>query len=368
MKRISSTILVALASLVLFSCKKNDGPSIDDYFLNYEIPEVAVTADYTVGAFYYTWGTFNANIKETPVIGKYTGGSGNVLPAIMKQQIDTASIKGGLDYFVFSVRSFRKDNGNYRNDSVTVRRFVDANTDNRMKFAIAYNFNQGSYGLTNTNPIEVTAGKLDSFCRDIEAFVPYFQNANYMKVKGKYLLYIINAHQLISNDNPAVYKTLRTRLSALGIELYIVGMQDRWTPPARYIFRYQNCVDAIYHQSFISQLGSWDRAYVLPQMIDQNWQYSRKFFKEQMGVEYIPNISPAYNWFILNPTSNNPSVARNGNTYKKFCNVAKMNASEDLRLILIDSYNKWDEDMQLEPAQSYGDLYLDITRTQFKKQ
>jgi hypothetical protein len=57
----------------------------------------------------------------------------------------------------------------------------------------------------------------------------------------------------------------------------------------------------------------------------------------------------------------------NGALFKKMCNVAKMNASTTNKLILIDSFNKWDEDLQIEPAKSYGDLYLDIVRTQFKK-
>ena len=53
--------------------------------------------------------------------------------------------------------------------------------------------------------------------------------------------------------------------------------------------------------------------------------------------------------------------------FKQLCNVAKMNASATTRLILIDSWNKWNEDMQLESAVSYSDLYLNITKQQFKK-
>src|SRR5687767_2450616 len=120
MKRNYFNILsVAVSVALLFSCKKNDGPSVDDYFLNYEIPEVPVTADYTVGAFYYSFGTFNANIKETPTVGKYQSPNGNISADIMKKHIDTAST-GGLDYFVFQVRSDIKDVNNYRNDSVLV--------------------------------------------------------------------------------------------------------------------------------------------------------------------------------------------------------------------------------------------------------
>jgi len=125
----------------------------------------------------------------------------------------------------------------------------------------------------------------------------------------------------------------------------------------------------VYHQSFSSQLNDWDRWYLLPQAMDQNWKYSKEWYKTNIGVDYVPNITPAYNWKILQPTSANPNYPRTdaGAMYKKLCNVAKMNASSTTRLILIDSWNKWDEDMQLEPAVSYGESYLTITKQQFKK-
>ena len=41
------------ALLLLAGCNKEEGPNIDDYFLNYEIPEIPVTEDYQVGIFYY---------------------------------------------------------------------------------------------------------------------------------------------------------------------------------------------------------------------------------------------------------------------------------------------------------------------------
>ena len=41
------------ALLLLAACSKEEGPSVDDYFLNYEIPEIPVTEDYQVGIFYY---------------------------------------------------------------------------------------------------------------------------------------------------------------------------------------------------------------------------------------------------------------------------------------------------------------------------
>lgn len=358
-----------ILSAILFSCKKSDeGPSADDNILNYEIPEIAVTANYTVGAFYYSFGSFNANITEVPAVGKYSMPNGVLSPTIMAKHIEYAT-KGGLDYFVFSFRSANRDANNYRNDSTLIKGFLDANTASSMKFALAYNFSTGTYGINTSAPLENDANKLEQFFRDIEKVAPFMGNNNYQKVNGKPLLYIMNAQVLYSNNNIAIYDTLRSRMSAKGLQLYIVGMQERWSPPGRYPFRFQRCVDAIYHQSYSAAVNEWDRFYLLPQAMDQNWKYSKQFFADHYGVDYVPNISPAYNWKILNPASLNPNIARadNGALYRQLCNVAKMNASSSTRLILIDAFNKWDEDMQLEPGESYGELYLEITKREFKR-
>jgi len=366
MKRYLLTFFAAL--LLLNACtKKDNNPTATDNILNYKIQDIPVTQDYTVGAFYYNSGNFNNNITEVPVVGKYSIANGLVPAAVMTTHIQQAG-KGGIDYFLFQFRSASRDFNNYKSDSTVVKSFLDVNSAN-MKFALAYNFSTSTYAISTTTPLENDATKLEQFFQDIIRIAPLLGNSNYMKVNGKVLLYIMNAQVLYSNDNAAIYTTLRSRLSALGFQLYIVGMQDRWSPPARYPFRYQKCVDAVYHQSFSSQLSDWDRWYLLPQAMDQNWQYSRKWFTDNIAVDYVPNITPAYNWKILQPTSANPNYPRNDNgaMYKQLCNVAKMNASSTTRLILIDSWNKWDEDMQLEPANSYGELYLNITKQAFKK-
>jgi hypothetical protein len=367
MKRIASIIGGCLVLFFTACVKKDNGPSVSDNILNYEIKEIPVAEDFVVGAWYYNLASFNNAITEVPVVGKYTMPNGVVPPAVMSKHIEYAG-KAGIDYFLFQFRSVSRDANNYKSDSAVVKSFLDANTAN-MKFALAYNFSNSTYAISTTTPLEKDAVKLEQFYQDILKVASLFSNGNYMKVNGKPLLYIMNAQALFSNDNPTIYKTLRSRVAALGVQLYIVGMQDRWTPPARYPFRYQNCVDAIYHQSFSSQLSDWDRWYLLPQTIDQNWKYSKQWFADNIGVDYVPNITPAYNWKILQPTSSNPNYPRtdNGDIYRKLCNVAKMNASTTTRLILIDSWNKWDEDMQLEPANSYGELYLNITREEFKK-
>ena len=368
MKRFN-ILFAAAVCLSLYACKKDmSGPSVDDNILNYKINEIPVTQDYVVGAFYYSFGGWNAAIKEEPVVGKYGYPSGKITPAVMPQHI-SYGVKAGLDYFVFSFRSPNRDVNNFRSDSTVIRTFIDSDGEGKMKFAMMYNFSTGSYGISAANPLEKDKVKLEQFFQDIIKVAPYMKDANYMKVDGKPLIYIQNAQVLYSDNNKAIYDTLRSRLGAQGISAYIVGMQDRWTPPARYEIRFKGCVDAIYHQSLSSQPNNWDRWYVLPQAIDQNWKYSKEYFAQNFGADYIPNITPAYNWLIGNPTSTNPNYLRadSGALFRQLCNVAKMNASSKTRMIMIDAFNNWQEDMQLEPALSYGELYLNIVKKQFKK-
>src|SRR5258706_5562498 len=175
---------IGLASLILsiYSCKKNEnGPKASDNILNYEISEIPVTTDFVLGAFYAGLGTFNPFVTEVPVAGKYNMPGGVVDPAVMAQHIAAAG-KGGINYFIFDFRSANRDVSNYRFDSTVVKSFLDANATSNLKFALQYNWSTGSYGVTNTSPLENDATKLEQFFSDIEKVVPLFGNSNYMKV------------------------------------------------------------------------------------------------------------------------------------------------------------------------------------------
>lgn len=43
--------------VLLVACAKDDGPSVDDNFLNFEIPEIQVTEEYPVGVYYFNPGS-----------------------------------------------------------------------------------------------------------------------------------------------------------------------------------------------------------------------------------------------------------------------------------------------------------------------
>src|ERR1700722_7517579 len=257
----------------IYSCKKwvtakdNTGPSPSSSVLAYTINEIRVTKNYVVGAFYYNNSGWNTAVQRVPVVGDYNMPNGAISPAIMTTHI-TQAVSGGIDYFLFAYRSPTKDTANWHHDSTLIQTFVGANSAGSMKFALAYSVNSTTLGISNSNPLENNATALNNFLADFQrGAAAFMNNSNYMQVNGKTLLYIEGAENIYSSKDSVIYDSIRTRLSDMGFQMYLVGMQDPWSPPARYIDRFYHCVDAIYHNSLSGNVGltEWDRWYVLPQ-------------------------------------------------------------------------------------------------------
>jgi hypothetical protein len=369
--------MALLLIVSLYSCSKK-APGPEDSFLNYTVPDVPATKNYTVGAFYYTFTSFNTAVTQKPTVGGpgpyfYSNGFPSLgtsaapilQPSIMDAHVADAAI-AKIDYFVFSVRSPTMDNANFKTDSNTIVSFLNAANSSKMGFAISYNLNTSTLGISNTVTLESNAAKLLGFYNDFKRLSYWMTKSNYQKVNGKYLIILNHAQDLNSNDNVALYKQLRDNLKTLGFDLYIVGMQDKWSPPARFYYRFQNCTDAMYEANMGDVNGDNDRYWSFPQFCDQNWAYW-KTTVESWGQEFIPCVMAGYNYQITNATSTNLSVQRtnDGAWYKKFTDVAKRNASKS-GLIFIDSFNNYSFDSQIEPTQAYGNNFLDITRIAFK--
>src|ERR1700716_3705442 len=125
MKNSKFSLIAITAMIFLYSCvKKDNAPPASANILAYTIKEIPVTQDYTIGAFYYNFGTFNSNISEVPAVGKYAMPNGVVPPAVMTKHIEYAG-KGGIDYFLFQFRSANRDLNNYKSDSAVVKSFLD---------------------------------------------------------------------------------------------------------------------------------------------------------------------------------------------------------------------------------------------------
>jgi hypothetical protein len=357
---------------------------MEDHFLNYEIKEVPVTQDYLVGVDYRftsTYGNalYKAQFAKTPVLGEYADikkpvtGSSNLVVDSHLAWMNQAKI----DFVILTIRSGTTANSSFKSDTAYINRILSSPNLGNIKIAFAYDFS--GLGLGSTYPtatdssmlIERKANALTNYIKDFTTYMgPYFSKPGYLKMGTKNVVFIKNAYRLFARNNSLVTKQLRDAMKAQDQDLFIVGQSEKWSPPQRYEHRFRNAVDAIYHDNYLGiATNDLTRLYQFNQVTDQAWKYSKEMFNS-WGVQYVPNIGPSYNSNLNSPNAispyYNPYFEKDSLFFVNYCNVGKANADMS-RLILIDSWNNWSYDGQIEPATQYGERYLKILRDQFKK-
>ena len=354
--KIVKYIKAFVLGLVALSCTVDDAIVVDDHFLDYEIEEVPVETDYTVGAHYsrFEW---SSSVTETPALGRYDAEVGN--PSVYAEHVNQAQA-AGVDYFLFTLNT-QNDTTAHPNDVAFINNLLSASNAGEMNFAITYNF--GSMELDPNNSIE-SLGLVETFLKDFADMLPYFQRSNYMQIDGKAVVFMNNSHNLFSEDNVALYQSLRNQMSDLGVNMYIIGEQNEWTPPLRYDFRFVGAVDALTHVTYANiNQNYYDRRNFFHRFTDQAWTYHQEKMNEN-NLDYIPTISPSYDGTILNPNSNSFIIEKNQEWFKNHANVARKTTNEK-NLVLIDSFNDWNRGTQIEASESYNSEFIDLVRQEF---
>lgn len=420
MKRYMRLMLCVGSLCLLIACAEDEGPSINDHFLNYEIPDVPLTADCPVGVFYYntkeglddaiynrlsslepgasaTAPNVGPGIK--PVLGNYKGISSNKssysdMVEIAQHHVDWC-IEGGVDFLILPAANEHRWNiypknvqaadtlfyniisGRWAADGRPAKESSAPHVDmhGKLKFAMSVNLNGinsvNNLRLSQTHRIEdkekpiykenntKEVTRIQMFNDLFKRVSDYFNEPNYYCVDGKPLVVLINADGLYSADSKKLYDDMRAYVKEhTGKDMFLVAQQNCWTPPARYQYFYINGgVDALTHKNMYFQ-SLFERSYFYPQAIDQNWQYSRNYLMDNWGIDYIPTGSPSFNYNVHDGTRYNmPIVKRDMSTFKTMCNVMKRNLGKR-RIVFIDSFNQFNYDSFIEPTDpTYGNGY-----------
>ena len=308
MKNLIYISLFSIAGLFLLSsCQKEEGPLMEDHFLNYEIQDIPVTQDYLVGVDYRftaTYGStlYKAKFAKTPVVGEYTdikktvtGSTTLVVDAHLAYMN-----KAKIDFVILTIRSGSTANSSYTTDTAFINRILSSPNLGNVKIAFAYDFTGlglGSVYPTATDTsmlIEKKPNALTNYINDYTTFMaPYFSKPGYLKLGTKNVVFLKNAYRLFARNNQVVTKQLRDALKAQNQELYLVGQQEKWSPPNRFEHRFLNAVDAIYHDNYLGiATNDLTRLYQFNQVTDLAWKYSKTSFNN-WGVKYVPNIGPS---------------------------------------------------------------------------
>jgi hypothetical protein len=423
---VNSLILLFLI-LTLSSCKDTEGESsVDDFFLNYEIGEIAVTTDIPVGAFLHDpggtlqdpdrWERLTEERIESsghvgpyvrPVLGQYALNV-DTAGAIALQQIIEWGNEARIDFFVLPLvheeRSRLYPATIASSDSAFINLFQMKNDTlpkielKGMKFALMVDMYGFSTGLNNNtlledvapavihipegedtdgNPIyrDSTVSRQDQLYAFYRQISDYFSDPNYYHINGRPLVIIRDPERLYAQNSEAVYNGIReTVRNHSGKEIYLIAQQQSWTPSARFhYFFLLGKVDAVTMRNMCNVGGgNWDRTYYLPQMTNENFKYNREYINANYGIDFVPSVAPSYNYYPLSATSyGEPQVPKDPEQFRKYCSVAKMNLGKT-PMVIIDAFNNWETDSAIEPTEEgygtgYGNLYLKLVREQFKK-
>lgn len=222
----------------------------------------------------------------------------------------------------------------------------------------------------------------------------YFDHPNYYKVNDRPVLFIYlsrKLEQLGTLEN--VLLTMRSSASKCGHNLYIVGDAVFAKAPdeAKESFSY---LDAVTNYDVYGSSGGprQETPYAGTERVDNYYKEQEKWrdLAHKENCRFIPPVSPGYNDRGVRYDKNNPPLSRRLTEESEEGSLFKYQLEKALplvdpqmdNLILVNSFNEWHEDTQIEPAvaikenkdattkpenytlgveyEAYGELYLEI--------
>ena len=381
MKKLKLTYILGL-SMALFSCSDDDVLTGDDnIYADFQIPTIP-SGNYLVGAHYVEWDASGLTLPESPDLGDYNGS-----PADQRAAYSThvsAANGAGLDYFIFPVSaSFNHPsadelNGNSGSWSPTTSTITDAITyisnlqsasgASSMNYALALDL--GPLALSATRLIDVdetfefadgdvVISYLDAMEADLLSLAATIGAVNYQQVDSKPVLYIKDSDKLTASD----YATVSTLFD----EFYVIAEQPAWTPPMRFVPRFDVYADAMTPKSHIYVSGDFDRLHFFKEYTYQYFEFSETELESNSNLAFVPHISPSVNPQILDANAAGYQIVKNEDFFRVFCNnarAANQNGNDPLHVIL-DSFNSWTTGTQIESGGDYGSNYLNIISQEF---
>ncbi len=350
MKRV---LYIVVTAIVFISCKKENKYLPPPF--NYEIPNVPLTENVNIGAYYYNYSAtdWSKKYSDTPTLGQYSA-----LTASVMAQHRAWADKGGVDFFIFNWNGASTGNP-------LLSSFINGRTEN-VKMVI--NFNTAHLSATNGSPL--TGTKLTTMINELKTLATtHFDKSYYYTIDGQPVI-LITPLNLASNagasiNYPSVMETVKQELAAINVNPYFIGeITTGWLPPQRYATSIKS-MNAVVLSNWATDV--YDRAMFFPSFSDMNWQNWKDSTTAWGTVDFVPCVFPGYNDKVMTPASKIYNIERSEKFYTDYSNVARRNMSPK-KLVLLNSWNHFQLGTALEPTVEYGEQYLELTKKLFKVQ
>lgn len=317
-----------------------------------------------IGAFYYLWypenwrdGYINGFLDppQGPALGQYDSSDLKTV----EQHISWSS-QYGIDFWAVSWWP-----GQPELDKRLREKILKARNINDIKFCIFYE--SAGLGLADER-ITFTPDKIKKMVSDFQYLAKnYFSHPSYLKVEGRPVV-IIYLTRTFSGDYPGAISQLRASLKEMGFDPYLIGDEVFWyvirsaplSPSTHPNMRRIKLFDAItaynmYDWAKSKQMGYGNTSTFLQDVHDLYREYQSALGKK---VPLIPAIIPGYNdrgvrlseKHSVIPRQFTPGAAEGSFFIQALKQTVVPFVDPAVPMILITSFNEWNEGTQVEPT------------------
>lgn len=360
----SRIVLILLLVITLFSCSSGGGNSDDGN--NTEFIDDRIL----LGAHYYQW--FPRNFSQgylreklSPPHSLLLGEYNSLSDEIIRQQINSAS-RAGIDFFTID---FWPNRTGFREG---IDKFLEFTKGTDFKFAIFYELwdlgfdSETQATIINDSDRRTLINNFAYFCKN------YFSSDNYLKVNGRPVVYLYLTRTLVGNYKPIINQ-LRENCKNEGFDIFLIADEIYWfvkedlgngslidsPEPNREraltfdaLFYYNPYAPSLTQHSGFGK----DSAYIS----DIN-SLVKRYRDNVPEVPIVPMVMPGYNDRGVRSDKNHFVIPRQWSSNESvtsffenmFRRHALKNIDSRLPMVLITSWNEWNEDTAIEATESF---------------
>lgn len=326
---------------------------------------------YLVGAYYYLWFPDNfqkkgylrgfLNPPQTPVLGMYNSSD----PAVVERHIAWCS-RYGIDFLVIDWWPTRP-----QQNKVLEEGFLRAANIGDIRWCIFYETQ--ALGVDRaTGTIIWTEEKIDRFISDLlELSSTYFNHPGYLKIAGRPVIFLYLTRNFRGKTRAAIERA-RAALRDKGFDPFIIGDEVFWrvaadgegedpssgwteTPQRGRIELFDGITTYNIYETRKHEHGGYAAGSRYLPEVEELYRRYREVCGEE--VVFIPNVIPGYNDRPLRRSREHYVIPRqwdhgdpSGSLFPVlFYRLGLAYADPEVPMIMITSWNEWNEDTAIEP-------------------
>ncbi|VAX16902.1 hypothetical protein MNBD_NITROSPINAE01-1751 [hydrothermal vent metagenome] len=350
---------------------------------------------YSVGAIYYTWypknfkqGYLRARIKpaQTPVLGIYD----SMDTSVAERHIAWAS-RYGIDFFSIGWWPWRDEQNRVIKDT-----FLKAKNIDDIKFSIFYETWSLNFDRKTGSTIFDDKSEEKMIADFVKIADLFFDHPSYLKIDGRPVVYLYLTRTLYGSYKQAFLK-LRRELKTRGHDIFLIADEVFWgVVPSEGFGKPVPNPEKVHNNPYLTPEPQYERIKIFDAITSYNmYESGSKGFKgygskssffHEVGAKYkeyikvangmaafVPGIIPGYNDRGVRSGENHFAIPRRyapdlpeGSFFAEaFNQLAFPFMDPRLNMVMITSWNEWNEDTSIEPLANAEATSSDVSDDKF---